>query len=103
MKTLLTIGHNTLLLPANTDPSAILKLLVGAKIVRHESRYTKETKEHRSGRYVSAEVIDEQSRERISVECVPDDDVCTLAEFNERFAAEEALAAKETDLPVAVG
>ncbi len=92
-----------MLLPLNTDPAAVLKLLVGAKVVRHQSHYTKETKENRFGRYISAQVIQDGRHERISVECVPDDDVCTIEEFAVRVADENALAEKETALPAAVG
>ena len=92
-----------MLLPQNTDPAAILKLLVGSKVVRHQSHYTKETKENRSGRYVFAQVIQDGRSERISVECVPDEEVCTLEEFNERVRAEDANAEKETALPETVG
>lgn len=104
MKTLLTVGGSTMLLPQNTDPSAILKLLVGAKVVRHQSHYTKETKENRSGRYLFAQVIqDGRQAERISVECVPDEDVCTAEEFADRVRVEDEKAEKETVLPAAVG
>lgn len=103
MKTLLTVGSSTLLLPANTDPAAVLKLLVGAKVVRSESHFTKETKQHRSGRYLHAEVVQEGRGERISVSCVPDADVCTPNEWQELCDAENLLAAKENALPETVG
>lgn len=92
-----------MLLPINTDPSAILKLLVGAKMVRYESHYTKETKEHRHGRAISAQVIEEGRGERISVACVPDEDVCTKDEWRIRVNAENTAAEKEPALPETVG
>ena len=102
MKTLLTVGGSTMLLPQNTDPAAILKLLVGAKVVRSQSHFTKETKEHRSGRYSHAQVIQEGRGERIAVECVPDEDVCTPSEWQDLVNAENLKAEKEP-LPETVG
>lgn len=103
MKTLLEVGGSTLLLPGNTDPSAILKLLVGAKVVRSESHFTKATKENRSGRYIHAQVIQEGRGERISVSCLPDEDVCTPAEWQALCDAENRIAEKEEALPESVG
>lgn len=92
MKTLLTIGGNTLLLPQNSDPAAILKLLVGAQAGRHDCHFTKETQEHRNGIYLSAYVIPKVGTERLAVECVPDDEVCTEAEWQARIEAANARA-----------
>ena len=103
MKTLLTVGNDTLLLPANTDPAAVLKLMVGAKVVRSESHFTKETKQHRSGRYIHAEVVQEGRGERISVSCVPDDAVVTKDEWQALCDAENLIAEKEEPLPAVVG
>ncbi len=104
MKTLLTIGHSTMLLPQNTDPAAILKLLVGAKVVDDKTHYTRETATHRVGRHIHAQVIEESRHAaRIAVACVADDEVCTEAEWQERVNAENAAAEKEPVLPAAVG
>ena len=103
MKTLLTVGSNTLLLPANTDPAAVLKLLVGAKVVHSESHLTNATKQHRSGRYIHAEVVQEGRGERISVSCVPDDAVVTKDEWQSLCDAENRLAENEDALPETVG
>lgn len=92
MKTTLSIGRTTLLLPKNTNPSQLLEMLVGAQVVDAKSYYGPRG-EFNADLYVSKQVI-EREQERISVSCVPDADIVTPAEWDSLRAATDAKAAE---------
>lgn len=92
MKTLLSIGRTTLLLPKNTNPSQLLEMLVGAQVLDDKTYYGP-SGEYVSGLYVTKQVI-QHEQERISVSCVPDDDVLTAVAWDELRAAVDVKAAQ---------
>lgn len=90
MKTLLTIGGQTYLLPDSADAATVLKQLVGAVRVNNRTHYGPgETTEERYGEgYFSAQVA-ELTRSGVRIELVDNDEVLSQAEWDRRVKAEE--------------
>jgi hypothetical protein len=107
MKTLLTINGEKYLIPKTTDLSKVLDLLQGIQRVRSETLYGPDDARYQSDWYESKEVLDLR-REKVRVEIIHDDEVCTRAEFeiikaaHEKKLAEFNAAQPKQALPAAV-
>ncbi len=104
MKTLLTIGDTTYLMPDNTDPAKVLSLFAGMKATEDRHEWGPDEARYNDDLRLNKRVQSERAS-RVRVELVNDDDVVTEKEWKElaadRAKREAAWRTKRGDLPKA--
>lgn len=104
MKTLITVGNDTYLLPTTADIAKVIELMRGLRRVQSETIYGGPSDEERwkdECGYRNANVVEART-ERLRVEVVDDKDLVERAEWDTlKAATAEKIEAKRKALPKA--